>query len=106
MAKKTVATLTRRDKKKPMAYVDRQGNVRHFAPRKKSTILQKKVVGKDLLARRRGKWSKNKIILFLKGKKVMSAPRAKPGARKGRKARRRSTRRAARRHRRSRRSRR
>lgn len=105
MAKKTVATLARRDKKKPMAYVDRQGNVRHFAPRKKSTILQKKVVGKDLLARRRGKWSKNKVMLFVKGKKVMTAPRAKPGARKGRKARRRSTRRAAR-HRRSRRSRR
>lgn len=104
MAKKTVvATLTKRDKKKPMSYVDRQGNVRHFGRRQKPTILQKKVVGKDLLARRRGKWSKNKIMLFVKGRKVMSVKRAKPGARKGRKTRRRSTRRAARRHRRSRR---
>ena len=98
MAKKTVATLTKRDKKRPMAYVDRHGNVRHFAPRHKSTILARGVVGKDLLKRRRGKWSRDKIILFVKGRKVMSAPRAKPGRRrKGRKVRR---------HRRSRRSRR
>lgn len=97
MAKKTVvATLKKRDKKRPMAFVDKRGNVRHFSPRRKSTILAKGVVSKELLKRRRGKWSKNKIILFVKGRKVMSAPRAKPG--RGRR-RRKSTRR----HRRSRR---
>jgi hypothetical protein len=107
MAKKTVvATLKKRDKKRPMAYVDKRGNVCHFAPRRKSTILQKGVVSKDLLKRRRGKWSPSKIFLYLKGKKVMMVKRARPGGRKGRKTRRRTTRRAARRHRRSRRSRR
>lgn len=85
MAKKTVvASLPKRDKKRPLAYVDKQGNVRHFRrgqKKGKHAVLAKKVVSKELLKRRRGKWSKNKIMLFVKGKKVMSVRRARPGGR-------------------------
>jgi len=93
MAKKTVvATLKKRDKKKPLSYVDRQGNVRHFRrgqKKRQHAILQKAVVGKDLLKARKAL----KIVLFVKGKKVMKVKSGLGGRRKGRKARRRPTRR-------------
>jgi len=70
MARKVVATLKKRDKRRPMAYVDKAGNVKHFSPKRKKkkfhTILAKKVVGKDVLKRRK----QAKTILFVKGKKV------------------------------------
>lgn len=94
MAKKTVvATLSKRDKKRPLAYVDKQGNVRHFRRGQRKgqhAVLAKKVVGSEMLKRRRGKWSKSKVMLFVKGKKVMSVRRARPG--RGRRARRRGRR--------------
>jgi hypothetical protein len=111
MAKKTkVATLKKRDKKKPLSYVDKQGNVRHFrrGQKKRShAILQKAVVGKDLLKARKAL----KIILYVKGKSVMkvksglgSRRRKKRKAKATRRRARSSTRRrSARRHRRSRR---
>jgi hypothetical protein len=106
MAKKTVvATLKKRDKKKPLSYVDRQGNVRHFRRGQKKRqhgVLQKAVVGKDLLKARKAL----KIILFVKGKKVMKVKSGLGGRRRKRKATRRRARRSSRRHRRSRRSRR
>jgi len=71
MAKKTVvAHLDKRDKKKPLAYVDGRGNVRHFRrgqKKKQHSILAKHCVGKELLKARRDL----KIILFVKGKRVM-----------------------------------
>jgi len=67
---KVVATLKKRDKRRPMAYVDKTGNVKHFSPRRKKkrfhTILAKKVVGKEALKRRK----QAKTILYVKGKKV------------------------------------
>jgi len=89
MAKRTVvATLAKRVAGKPMAYVDKKGNVVHFAPkgRKKrvaKSILEKNVVGKDLLKQRKAL----KIVLFIKGKKVYKAKnglRRRGGRRRGR----------------------
>ena len=104
MAKKTlVATLKKRDKKKPLSYVDKSGNVRHFRrgqKKRQHAILQKAVVGKDLLKQRKAL----KIVLYVKGRKVMKVKSGLGGRRrKGRKARRRArrgTRRHARRNRR------
>jgi hypothetical protein len=97
MAKKTkVATLKKRDKKKPLSYVDRQGNVRHFrrGQKKRShAILQKGVVSKDLLKARKAL----KIILYVKGRNVMKVKSGLGGRRKKRKATRRRARRSTRR---------
>lgn len=95
-SKKVVATLTKRDKKRPLAYVDRKGNVRHFRRGQKKgqhTVLAKNVVGKDVLSKRK----KLQIILYIKGKRVMQAKsalrnrarKAKGGKAKGRGRRRR-----------------
>jgi len=82
MAKKTVvATLKKRDKKKPLAYVDRQGNVRHFRRGQKKrnhAILARKVVGKDLLKQRK----QLKVIFYIKGKKVMKVKSGLGGRRR------------------------
>lgn len=85
--KKKVATLKKRLKSKPFAYVDKKGNVRHFSRGKKSSVLQKKVVGKDLLKKRRAKGKKG-ILLYVKGKNVMSVPRKHKGRKKRKKVRR------------------
>jgi hypothetical protein len=85
MARKTkVATLKKRLKSKPFAYVDKKGNVRHFARGKRSSQLQKKVVGAAILKKRRAKGKKG-ILLYVKGKNVMSVPRKAGGKRKKRK---------------------
>lgn len=82
MAKKTkVATLKKkRTKKKPLCWVDKKGNVRHRKggrKKGKGSILEKKVVGKDLLKARKA----GKIILFLRGKvgKTLSVWKVKNG---------------------------
>lgn len=87
MAKK-VASLKKRDKKKPMAFVDKQGNVKHFSRGKKATILEKKVVSKELLKKRKAKGKKG-ILLYVKGKAVYQTARKLRGRKKSRKARRR-----------------
>jgi hypothetical protein len=85
MARKTkVASLKKRLKSKPFAYVDKKGNVRHFSRGKKSSILQKKVVTAAILKKRRAKGKKG-ILLYVKGKNVMSVPRKAKGRRKKRK---------------------
>jgi len=82
MAKKTkVATLKKkRTKKKPLCYVDKKGNVRHRKGGRregKGSVLEKNVVGKDLLKARKA----GKIILFLRGKvgKKLSVWKVKSG---------------------------
>ena len=98
MARRTqVATLKRRDKKKPLAYVDKQGNVRHFRrgqKRRQHAILQKAVVGKNLLKQRKAL----KVIFYVKGKKVMKTKSGLGGRRRRKRGKtRRSTRRRTRR---------
>lgn len=87
MAKKSVvATLAKRDKTRPLAYIDKQGNVRHFHRGQKKgshKILAKSVVSKDLLKQRKAR----KVIFYVKGKKVMQVKSALSGRRKARKAR-------------------
>lgn len=75
MAKKTVGSLPKRDPKKPLGYVGKNGDAMHFRRGQKKSqhsVLAKKVVGKDLLKARKA----GKIILFLEGRKVKSAPSA------------------------------
>lgn len=94
-AKRVVATLTKRDKKRPLAYVDRQGNVRHFRrgqKKAKHAVLAKKVVGKDLLSKRK----KMQIILYVKGKRVMQTKSALRGLARRRKSKRSRSRRSRR----------
>lgn len=85
MAKKTVvAHLEKRDKKRPMAYVDRKGNVVHFAPRGgrrkvRKSILERGVVSKELLKARRDL----KILLYVKGKKVFKVKNGLKRRRRG-----------------------
>jgi len=87
MAKKTVvATLKKRDKKRPLAYVDKKGSVRHFRRgqrKRQHAVLAKGIVSKDLLKQRRAM----KILLYVRGKKVMKVKSALSGKRRGRKAR-------------------
>lgn len=76
MAKKTVvATLGKRDKKRPLAYIDRAGNARHFRrgqKKRQHAILAKKVVSQELLKARRAL----KVVLYIKGRKVMKTKSA------------------------------
>lgn len=87
MAKKTVvATLGKRDKKRPLAYIDRQGNARHFRrgqKKRQHAVLEKKCVSKELLKARKAR----KIILYIKGKKVMKVKSALSGRKIRRKGR-------------------
>jgi len=73
MARRTVvATLKKREKSLPLAYVDKQGNVRHFRrgqKKGKHKILAKKVLSKALLKERKDL----KSIFFVKGTKVFKA---------------------------------
>lgn len=93
MARKKVAKITKkRLKSKPLAFVDKTGNVRHFARGKKSTILEKSVVSKDLLKKRKAKGKKG-ILLFVKGQGVFSVAR-KLRRGKGKKSRSRTARKA------------
>jgi len=82
MAKKTkVATLKKkRTRKKPLCWVDKKGHVRHRKggrKKGKGSVLEKNVVGKDLLKDRKA----GKIILFLRGKvgKKLSVWKVKSG---------------------------
>jgi len=96
MAKKgkVVATLKKRDKKKPFAYVDKSGHVRHATRaqfikkrnKSKHTILQRNVVSKALLKKRK---AKKPLLIFVRGKKVLTTPAKK--RRKSKKARKRRT---------------
>lgn len=92
MAKRTVvATLKRRDSKKPLAYVDRVGNVRHFRRGQRKAqhaILEKAVVSKDLLKQRKAL----KVIFFVKGNRVMKTKSGLSGRRPRRASRRKSRR--------------
>ena len=74
MARKKVASLKKRLKSKPMAYVDKKGNVRHFSSGRKSSLLQRNVVSKALLKLRKAKGKKG-ILLFVKGKSVFQTAR-------------------------------
>jgi hypothetical protein len=89
--RKKVASITKkRLKTKPLAYVDKKGNVRHFrrGQKKKShSILQKKVVSAALLKKRKAKGKKG-ILLFVKGKSVFSVARK---LRRGKRKKRRKT---------------
>lgn len=92
--RKKVASLTKkRLKSKPLAFVDKKGNVKHFARGKKSSILEKNVVSKDLLKKRKAKGKKG-ILLFVKGKSVYSVPRKHRGRKRRKKGRRKARRRA------------
>ena len=83
MARRTkVASLKKRRKSRPLAVVDKKGNVKDFGPGKKSKILQKNVVSKALLKKRKKKGKKGGILLFVKGKSVYSVPRKSGGKRK------------------------